>query len=64
MNFPYYCNTIYLIIIIIIAVCSMYELPRTAQTRCLCNITNLPHVKHNPKCITFVNNATKSLTRS
>ncbi len=31
------------------------------QTRLLCNITNLPHVKHKLKCrfIKFVKNATK-----
>ncbi len=46
----------------IIAVCRLYELPRTAHTRLLCNITNLSHIKHNLKCrfIKFVNNATKS----
>ncbi len=48
-----------------IAVHILYELPRTAYTRLLCNITNLPHIKYNLKCrfIKFVNNATKSLTR-
>ncbi len=45
-----------------IAVRRLYELPRTAHTRLLCNITNLPHIKHNLKCrfIKFDNNATKS----
>ena len=40
----------------------LYDLPRTAHTRLLSNITNLPHVKHNLKCrfIKFVNSATKS----
>ncbi len=33
-----------------IAVRRLYELPRTAHTRLLCNITNLPHIKHNLKC--------------
>ncbi len=45
-----------------IAVLRLYELPRTAHARLRCNITNLPHIKHNLKCrfIKFVNNATKS----
>ncbi len=44
-----------------IAVRRLYELPCTAHTRLLCNITNLPHIKYNLKCrfINFVNNATK-----
>ncbi len=48
-----------------IVVRSLYELPRTAHTRLLCNITNLPHVKHNLKCrfIKFVNNVTKSCNK-
>ncbi len=43
----------------------MYELPITAHTGLLCNITNLPHIKHNLKCrfIKFVNNATKSCNK-
>ncbi len=49
-----------------IAVCRLYELPRTAHTRLLCNITNSPHIKHNFKCrfIKFVNNATKSCNKN
>ncbi len=41
---------------------AIYELPRTAHTILLCNIIDLPHIKHNLKCrfIKFVNNATKS----
>ncbi len=48
-----------------IAVHRLYELPRTAHTRLLCNITNLPHIKHNLKCrfMKFVNNATKSCNK-
>ncbi len=44
-----------------IAVCRLYELPRTAHTILLCNITNLLHIKHNLKCrfSKFFNNATK-----
>ncbi len=42
-----------------------YELSKTAHTRLLCNITNLPHIKHNLKCrfIRFVNNATKTCNK-
>ncbi len=45
--------------------CRLYELPRTAHTRLLCNITNLPHIKHSFKCrfIKFVNKATKSCNK-
>ncbi len=48
-----------------IAVRRLYELPKTAHTRLFCNITNLPHIKHNLKCrsIKFVNNATKSCNK-
>ncbi len=48
-----------------IAVHRLYQLPRTACTRLLCNITNLPHVKHNLKCgfVKFVNHATKSCNK-
>ncbi len=44
-----------------ISVRRLYELPRTAHTRLLCNITNLPHVKHDLKCrfIKYFNNTTK-----
>ncbi len=45
-----------------IAICRLYELPRTAHTILLFNITNLPHIKHNLKCrfLKTVNNVTKS----
>ncbi len=48
-----------------IAVRRLYELPWTVHTRLLCNITNLPHIKHDLKCrfIKFVNNATKSCNK-
>ncbi len=41
----------------------MYEFPGTAHTRLLCNITNLPHVKHNLKCrfIKFVKSCNKKV---
>ncbi len=48
-----------------IVVHRLYELPRTAHTRLLCDITNLPHIKHNLKYrfIKFVNNTTKSCNK-
>ncbi len=48
-----------------IAVHRLYELTRTAHTRLLCYITNLPHIKHNLTCrfIKFVNNANKSCNK-
>ncbi len=48
-----------------IAVHRLYELCRTAHTRLLCNITNLPYIKHNLKFRfnKFVNNATKSCNK-
>ncbi len=48
-----------------IVVHRLYELPRTAHTRLLCNITNLPHVELSLKCrfIKFINKATKSCNK-
>ncbi len=48
-----------------IAVHRSYELPRTVHTRLLCNITNLPHIKHNLtyRYIMLVSNATKSCNK-
>ncbi len=66
MGLPYASSMVMHVIICIplgILLCTdLNELPRTAHTRLLCNITNLPHIKHNLKCrfIKIVNNATKS----
>ncbi len=48
-----------------IAVCRLYEFPGTAHTKLLCNITNVPHIKHNLKCrfIKFVTIQLNQVTR-